>query len=69
MDNKVKCPACGERFDADEYLEEGDMISCPMCDEELEVVGTSPIKIRQISMAEDDIYDDDGRGQDEEDRD
>lgn len=44
----IRCPACAERFEADEYIEEGDMITCQFCDEELEVVSVTPVKVRQL---------------------
>ena len=48
----IKCPACKERFEPDDYIEEGDIITCQLCDEELEVVSTDPLKVRQLKEEE-----------------
>jgi alpha-aminoadipate carrier protein LysW len=40
------CPACDAEIELDEFdIDKGDIISCPDCGVDLEVVGLSPIEL------------------------
>ena len=42
----VTCPECDARIDIDEdELDEGDLITCDECGEELRVVGLDPLEL------------------------
>ena len=42
----ANCPQCGSRIDLDvEELEDGEILSCPECAVELEVVNTHPLEL------------------------
>ncbi|MDD4294097.1 MAG: lysine biosynthesis protein LysW [Candidatus Omnitrophica bacterium] len=47
-EKKVKCPVCGERFDFEEGLEEGDTTYCPDCYTDLKVVSLEPIRLEKV---------------------
>ncbi len=52
----VRCPDCSANIDLDEdEVEEGEIMSCPECETELEVVSKSPVQLN--SVAEDDDED------------
>ncbi len=43
------CPECETKLDFDEEdLEEGDMISCPECGTDFEVVTVSPLELKAV---------------------
>ncbi len=42
----TRCPDCGVNIDIEEELEQGDAVSCPECDVDLEVVSTNPVELR-----------------------
>jgi alpha-aminoadipate carrier protein LysW len=43
------CPECETKLDFDEEdLEEGDVISCPECGTDFEVVTTSPLELKAV---------------------
>jgi alpha-aminoadipate carrier protein LysW len=49
----VKCPKCDADVDLDEdEVEEGEILSCPECDVELEVVQIHPVQLNVISEEE-----------------
>ena len=49
----VRCPDCATEIDVDEdEVEEGEILSCPECEVELEVVQTHPIRLNVISEEE-----------------
>ena len=51
------CPECEAVLDLDvEDVEEGQLVSCPDCGVELEVVNTNPV---ELDLAEDDDEEDD----------
>ena len=51
------CPECEAILDLDvEDVEEGQLVSCPDCGVELEVVNTNPV---ELDLAEDDDEEDD----------
>jgi len=46
----VRCPKCAVEVDLDEdEVEEGEILSCPECEAELEVVQTHPVRVNVIS--------------------
>jgi lysine biosynthesis protein LysW len=51
----VRCPECAAAIDVDEdEVEEGEILSCPECEVELEVVQTHPVQLNVISDEEED---------------
>lgn len=49
----AKCPECGALIDLDEdEIEEGEVLTCPDCDVELEVVHTHPVEFDVIEEEE-----------------
>jgi alpha-aminoadipate carrier protein LysW len=58
------CPECEALVDLDtDELEEGEIVSCPECGTDLEVVSTNPVELRPA--ADEDMEDD----EDEDDED
>ncbi|HEV8384635.1 MAG TPA: hypothetical protein VGQ11_07165 [Candidatus Acidoferrales bacterium] len=46
----LKCPECAAVLDVDEdEVEEGEIMSCPECEVELEVVQVNPVHLNVIS--------------------
>ena len=46
----LKCPECAAVLDMDEdEVEEGEIVSCPECEVELEVVQVNPVHLNVIS--------------------
>ena len=41
----AECPDCGERIALQLPVERGQLVSCPNCEAELEVVETSPVEL------------------------
>lgn len=39
---KAMCPACGRSLDLDRHIEEGEYLSCPICDADLELISLHP---------------------------
>jgi alpha-aminoadipate carrier protein LysW len=51
----VHCPKCAVEVDVDEdEVEEGEILTCPGCEAELEVVQIHPVRVDVISADEDD---------------
>ena len=51
----IRCPACATEIDLDEdEVEEGEILNCPECEAELEVVQTHPVHLNVISEEEPD---------------
>jgi alpha-aminoadipate carrier protein LysW len=45
----VLCPECETKLDVDEEdVEEGEVISCPECGTDFEVVTTSPLELKAL---------------------
>ncbi len=42
----TRCPDCGVNIDIEEEVNQGDTLSCPECDVDLEVVSTNPVELR-----------------------
>ncbi len=60
------CPECEAEIEVDEYdVDKGDIISCPECATNLEVVRVSPVELEVAP--EDEEEDDDEDEEDEED--
>jgi len=46
----VRCPKCAVEVDLDEdEVEEGEILNCPECEAELEVVQIHPVRVNVIS--------------------
>src|SRR6478735_1377750 len=57
------CPECDAEIEVDEFdVDKGDLISCPDCGSNLEVIGLSPV---ELEMADDEDEDDDDDEDDE----
>jgi alpha-aminoadipate carrier protein LysW len=66
------CPECDSDIDVDEYdVDKGDLISCPECGTNLEVVSVSPLEFEATPEDDDDddLEDDDLEDEDDEDSD
>jgi len=49
----AKCPECGALLDIDEdEVEEGELLTCPECEVELEVVSKTPLEFDIIEPEE-----------------
>jgi alpha-aminoadipate carrier protein LysW len=49
------CPECDADIEIDEYdVDKGEIISCPECGVELEVVGLSPLDLDKAAPSDDD---------------
>ena len=64
----VKCPECAAVIDVDEdEVEEGEILSCPECEVELEVVQTHPVQLNVLSEEGDSEEEEsEAKGSDEE---
>jgi len=59
------CPECEALIDLDtDEVEEGELVSCPECGMDLEVISTNPVELR---LDEGDELDDDDEDDEEED--
>ncbi len=59
----AKCPECGAVIDIEEdEVEQGEIISCPDCAVELEIVNTHPL---EFDVLEDEEEEDEEEGDDE----
>jgi len=66
----VRCPDCAAAIDLDEdEVEEGEIMSCPECESELEVVSTHPVQLNSLSEDEDEDDEDDELDEDDEEED
>lgn len=49
----VKCPKCGALLDLDvDEVEEGEILTCPDCEVDLEVVNTNPLEFDVVEPEE-----------------
>jgi alpha-aminoadipate carrier protein LysW len=63
----VQCPKCAVQIDVDEdEVEEGEILNCPECEAELEVVQIHPVHINLISDDDEDEDDDEEEDEDED---
>jgi alpha-aminoadipate carrier protein LysW len=61
------CPECDAEIEIDEYdVDKGDLISCPECGTNLEVVGVSPVELDNAAGEEEDEEDEEDDEEDEE---
>ncbi len=61
------CPECESDLDIEEDdLEEGDVIECPECGSEFEIVSTGPLEMTKVDGEDEDDEDDDGKHDEEE---
>ncbi len=66
----VLCPDCESDLDLDEGdLDEGDVVDCPECGAEFEVVSIGPLELTKIDGGEEGEGDDDQHEGDEDDED
>ena len=64
----VMCPECESDLDLDEHdVEEGDVVECPECGTEFEVVSTGPLEMAKINGDDEEEKDDDFDEDEEED--
>ena len=51
----VRCPKCAVEIDVDEdEVEEGEILNCPECEAELEIVQIHPVRLNVISDEDED---------------
>jgi len=63
------CPECETDLDLDEdELDEGEIVSCPECGSDFEVVTTNPLELNPVNEYDED-EDDDVKDDDEEEKD
>ena len=63
----VRCPECAASIDVDEdEVEEGEIMSCPECEIELEVVSKSPVQLNSLADEDDDDEEDEEEEDEEE---
>jgi alpha-aminoadipate carrier protein LysW len=61
------CPECDAEIEIDEYdVDKGDLISCPECGTNLEVVGVSPVELDHASDEDEDEEDEEDDDEEEE---
>ncbi len=64
----VRCPKCAVEIDVDEdEVEEGEILNCPECEAELEIVQIHPVRLNVISDDDEDEDEEDEDGEDGED--
>ena len=62
----VRCPDCAAAIDLDEdEVEEGEIMTCPECESELEVVSKHPVQLNSLT-ADDEEEDEEVDEEDEE---
>ena len=54
MAKKVRCPECGLIFALEDYLEKGDIVTCPECDVDYKLLNLSPPEIKAWDYEDDD---------------
>jgi len=66
----AKCPECGALLDIDEdEVEEGEILVCPECEVELEVVNKTPLEFDIIEPEEEGEEESGGSGEEDEEED
>ena len=53
----IRCPECRAVLEESDHFEEGDIVYCPTCDIELEIVDSDPLRLREFKVVEDDEKD------------
>jgi alpha-aminoadipate/glutamate carrier protein LysW len=46
------CPECEATIDIEDDVDEGQLLDCPECGVELEVVATNPVELNVVSSGE-----------------
>ena len=65
----AKCPECGAVLDIDvDEVEEGEILSCPDCAVDLEVVSLHPLALNVLADEDDEEEEEEGDEVDEEDK-
>jgi alpha-aminoadipate carrier protein LysW len=54
MNNNVFCPECEAEIDLDANVMQGEILVCPDCGVDLEVISTSPVTVEVAPMEEED---------------
>ena len=63
----ILCPECESSIDIDQdEMDEGEIVSCPECGTDFEVVTTEPFELVRVADEEED-EDEEGRDEDNED--
>jgi|GEM_PF-1233667 len=65
---RFKCPECGDYIELDDYLEVGEITSCPMCDVSLLVIDLDPPLLKIAEDGNSDGFDGDDSDDVEEER-
>ncbi len=61
------CPECDAEIEVDEFdVDKGDLISCPDCGSNLEVIGLAPVELEMADDEDDDDEDDEKLGDDDD---
>ena len=56
----VLCPECESNLDIEEdEVDEGEIVSCPECGADFEVVTTNPLELNRVAEEEDEDEDED----------
>jgi len=63
----AKCPECGALIDIEEdEVEQGEIISCPDCAVELEIVNTHPLELDVLEDEDEEEEEEESEGEDED---
>jgi len=54
MSNVATCPVCDASIELDDNVELNELISCPDCGSELEVVSLDPLQVEEAPQEEED---------------
>ena len=61
----VLCPECESNLDFEEdEVDEGEIVSCPECGTDFEVVTTNPLELNRVAEEEDEEEDDEEENED-----
>jgi lysine biosynthesis protein LysW len=67
LTKNIKCPSCSKKVELESSLEAGEVISCPHCNIDHEVVQLDPPRLQKADDEEDDFaYDEDDDFADED---
>jgi alpha-aminoadipate carrier protein LysW len=55
----AECPDCGERIALELPVRRGDLVNCPNCEAELEVISTDPVELDWVYEEWEDEEEDD----------
>ncbi len=54
MSAKTNCPVCDAEIEAPQDMIEGELLTCPECGVELEVISTDPFSVAEAPQEEED---------------